>query len=67
MRLVVFLSALVSLFVQINALSTEYIACQLQKGASGSALSGCPEGTLYVSPTDSSAHFTSVQDAIASL
>lgn len=38
-----------------------------QKPAGESALAGCPEGTLYVSPTDASANFSSVQEAIDSL
>ncbi|KAG1869025.1 carbohydrate esterase family 8 protein [Suillus subalutaceus] len=58
---------LASLVVQIQALSPEYSACQLQKNAETSPLTGCPAGTLYVSPTDSRAGFTSVQAAIESL
>ncbi|KAG2365385.1 carbohydrate esterase family 8 protein [Suillus spraguei] len=56
-----------SLVVQIQALSPEYVACQLQESAETSPLTGCPEGTLYVSPTDSRANFQSVQAAIDSL
>ncbi|KAG1822654.1 carbohydrate esterase family 8 protein [Suillus subaureus] len=58
---------LASLFVQIQALSPNYLACQLQKNAETSPLTGCPAGTLFVSPTDSRASFTSVQAAIKSL
>jgi hypothetical protein len=61
------LAFLVSLVVQIQALSPDYIACQLQKDAGTSPLSGCPAGTLYVSPTDSRAGFKTVQSAIQSL
>ncbi|KAH7913948.1 carbohydrate esterase family 8 protein [Hygrophoropsis aurantiaca] len=50
-----------------SALSPTYSACQLQKAAADSPLTGCPEGTLYVSPTDSRANFTSVQEAVLSL
>lgn len=49
------------------SLSPTYLPCQLQKPAGESALTGCPEGTLYVSSTDGSANFTSVQEAIDSL
>jgi hypothetical protein len=49
------------------SLSPTYLSCQLQKPAGESALAGCPEGTLYVSPTDASANFSSVQEAIDSL
>ncbi|KAI0031178.1 carbohydrate esterase family 8 protein [Vararia minispora EC-137] len=48
-------------------LSPQFLQCQLQKPAGKSALSGCPTGTLFVSPTDADANFTSVQDAILSL
>lgn len=61
------LAFLVSLVVQIQALSPTYTACQLQKDAGTSPLSGCPAGTLYVSPTDSRAGFKTVQSAIQSL
>ncbi|OAX32132.1 pectin lyase-like protein, partial [Rhizopogon vinicolor AM-OR11-026] len=67
MRLAVFFSVLASSGLQIHALSPEYLACQLQKAASSSPLTGCPEGTLFVSPTDTRANFTKVQDAVASL
>ncbi|KAG8214700.1 pectin lyase fold/virulence factor [Butyriboletus roseoflavus] len=40
---------------------------RLLKSAGESALAGCPQGTLYVSQTDSSANFSSVQEAINSL
>ncbi|KAG2065766.1 carbohydrate esterase family 8 protein [Suillus decipiens] len=62
--LVAFLGSLV---VQIQALSPDYVVCQLQENAETSPLTGCPEGTLYVSPTDSRANFQSVQAAIDSL
>ncbi|KAG2131809.1 carbohydrate esterase family 8 protein [Suillus clintonianus] len=58
---------LVSLSVQVQALSPEYIACQLQKSGTTSPLSGCPSGTLYVSLTDSRANFKTVQAAVNSL
>lgn len=66
-RLTFFVALLAGLVVQIQALSPEYLACQLQKDAETSPLTGCPAGTLYVSPTDSRATFTSVQAAIESL
>ncbi|KAH7913950.1 carbohydrate esterase family 8 protein [Hygrophoropsis aurantiaca] len=53
--------------LQAHALSPKYVTCQLQKPEGISPLLGCPEGTLYVSPTDSTADFTSVQDAVLSL
>ncbi|KAG9314831.1 carbohydrate esterase family 8 protein [Chiua virens] len=57
-----------SIFFQLAlSLSPAYLACQLQKAAGESALTGCPEGTLYVSSADSTANFSSVQDAINSL
>jgi len=37
------------------------------KPASEPPLSGCPPGTIFVSPTDTRAQFTGVQDAITSL
>ena len=49
------------------ALSSRYLSCQLQKPDGTSALEGCPDGTLYVSATDSEANFTAVQDAVLSL
>ncbi|KAG1777217.1 carbohydrate esterase family 8 protein [Suillus placidus] len=66
-HLTVFVAFLASLAVQIQALSPDYLACQLQKNAGTSPLTGCPAGTLYVSPTDSRASFKSVQAAIESL
>jgi hypothetical protein len=66
-RLTGLVACLASLVVQIQALSPEYLACQLQKNADTSPLTGCPAGTLYVSPTDSRANFQSVQAAIQSL
>lgn len=44
-----------------------HLACQLEKPASASPLSGCPKGTLFVSQHDPRAHFKNVQDAVASL
>ncbi|KAG2130656.1 carbohydrate esterase family 8 protein [Suillus bovinus] len=66
-RLTFLVALLAGLAVQIQALSPEYLACQLQKDAETSPLTGCPSGTLYVSPTDSRADFTGVQAAIESL
>ncbi|EJC97869.1 uncharacterized protein FOMMEDRAFT_137258 [Fomitiporia mediterranea MF3/22] len=55
-------------FVTIStALSPKFSDCQLQKSDDVSPLTGCPSGTLFVSPTDSRANFTSVQTAILSL
>ncbi|KIJ62685.1 carbohydrate esterase family 8 protein [Hydnomerulius pinastri MD-312] len=58
---------LASVFAHVQGLSPVYTACQLQKPAGMSPLAGCPEGTLYVSPTDASANFASVQEAVTSL
>jgi hypothetical protein len=58
---------LAGLSVQTHALSLEYSACQLQQNAETSPLTGCPPGTLFVSPTDSRASFKSVQAAVESL
>lgn len=58
---------LAGLSVQIHALSSKYSACQLQQNAETSPLTGCPPGTLFVSPTDSRAGFKSVQAAVESL
>ncbi|KAG2109036.1 carbohydrate esterase family 8 protein [Suillus discolor] len=55
---------LASFGVEIHALSPNYSACQLQQNA---PLTGCPDGTLFVSPTDSRAHFKTVQAAVESL
>ncbi|KAG9315035.1 carbohydrate esterase family 8 protein [Chiua virens] len=49
------------------ALSPAYITCQFQKPYGVSALTGCPEDTLYVSQTDPEANYTNVQSAISSL
>ena len=49
------------------ALSPQFIDCQLQKAANVSPLSGCPQGTIFVSQTDRRAAFTSIQAAIESL
>ncbi|KAG1744844.1 carbohydrate esterase family 8 protein [Suillus lakei] len=66
-HLAVLFAFLASLSVQIHALSPTYSACQLQKNADTSPLTGCPQGTLFVSPTDSRAGFKTVQAAINSL
>ncbi|KAG1797388.1 carbohydrate esterase family 8 protein [Suillus plorans] len=58
---------LASFGVEIHALSPNYSACQLQQNAETSPLTGCPDGTLFVSPTDSRAHFKTVQAAVESL
>ncbi|KAF8127035.1 carbohydrate esterase family 8 protein [Boletus edulis] len=52
------------LFRLVPSLSPAYLPCQLQKPTGESALAGCPEGTLYVSSTDPTADFSSVQEAI---
>lgn len=44
--------------------ATTYSECQRK---TSNPLSGCPEGTLYVSQDDRLADFTSIQDAIRSL
>ncbi|KAF9236453.1 carbohydrate esterase family 8 protein [Melanogaster broomeanus] len=61
------LSLILFLVIRAQALSPTYKACQLQKSDGDSPLAGCPEGTLYVSMTDSAAHYTSIQSAISSL
>lgn len=58
---------LASFGVEIHALSPNYSACQLQQNAETSPLTGCPDGTLFVSPTDSRARFKTVQAAVESL
>jgi hypothetical protein len=67
LRLAVFFAVLACLGVQIYALSPDYSACQLEKNTSTSPLQGCPKGTLFVSPTDFGANFTTIQAAIESL
>lgn len=62
-----FFTILASLGVQIYALSPNYSACQLDKGTTTSPLEGCPAGTLFVSPTDNSANYKTVQAAVESL
>jgi len=54
-------------FWLVLGLSPTYLPCQLQKPAGESPLEGCPGGTLFVSPTDPTAAFRSVQEAINSL
>ncbi|EGN98149.1 carbohydrate esterase family 8 protein [Serpula lacrymans var. lacrymans S7.3] len=61
------LLSIFSQFSRVYALSPAFIDCQLQKPASSSPLEGCPAGTLYVSPSDSRANYTSVQQAVLSL
>ncbi|KAF8524973.1 pectin lyase-like protein [Gautieria morchelliformis] len=53
--------------VQVSAFSPQHIACQLQKPAPASPLSGCAQGTIFVSQDDPTAHFKSVQAAVLSL
>ncbi|KAJ7644446.1 pectin lyase-like protein [Roridomyces roridus] len=50
-----------------DALSPQFIQCQVQKPATTSPLTGCPAGTIFVSHNDPAAQFTSVQAAVASL
>ncbi|KAG2124650.1 carbohydrate esterase family 8 protein [Suillus clintonianus] len=66
-HLTVLFAFLANLSVQIHALSPAYSACQLQKNTETSPLTGCPAGTLFVSPTDYRAGFKTVQAAIESL
>lgn len=49
------------------ALSPTFIHCQLQKPHNESPLTGCPNGTIFVSATDPRAQFKTVQDAVSSL
>ncbi|KAF8143835.1 carbohydrate esterase family 8 protein [Mycena galopus ATCC 62051] len=50
------------------ALSPQFIACQRQKPASVSPLTGCPSGTIFVSQNASAhAQFNTIQAAIESL
>ncbi|KAJ7109072.1 pectin lyase-like protein [Mycena crocata] len=60
---------IVALCLQVQALSPQFIQCQIQKPASSSPLTGCPAGTIFVSQdtSDPHANFISVQAAIASL
>lgn len=53
--------------LQACALSPKFLACQLQKPAGRSPLAGCPAETLFVSPDDRNAHFSSLQKAVESL
>ncbi|EKM49749.1 carbohydrate esterase family 8 protein [Phanerochaete carnosa HHB-10118-sp] len=53
--------------VCVAALSPKFLACQLKKPAGISPSAGCPAGTIFVSPSSSAAHFTSVQQAVESL
>ncbi|KLO07497.1 pectin lyase-like protein [Schizopora paradoxa] len=59
--------ALCHTFLGAAALSPTFLPCQLQKPSRQSPLEGCPSGTLFVSPTDTRAHFSSIQDAVLSL
>ncbi|EGN98154.1 carbohydrate esterase family 8 protein [Serpula lacrymans var. lacrymans S7.3] len=52
---------------QVYSLSPAFIACQLQKADTVSPLAGCPEGTIFVSPNDPRAQYTTVQQAVESL
>ncbi|PAV17026.1 carbohydrate esterase family 8 [Pyrrhoderma noxium] len=54
-------------FQETGALSPQFLSCQLKKSSEESPLNGCPDGTIFVSPIDSRAQFTSVRDAILSL
>ncbi|KIY52402.1 carbohydrate esterase family 8 protein [Fistulina hepatica ATCC 64428] len=58
---------LFSLFAATLAYSPKYRACQTQKAAHVSPLTGCPDGTLYVSADDTSADFATIQEAVLSL
>ncbi|TRM62141.1 carbohydrate esterase family 8 protein [Schizophyllum amplum] len=50
----------------VASLSPTYLACQVQKAANVSQLTGCPAGTILVSQdtSDPDASFTSVQEAV---
>ncbi|XP_006462415.1 hypothetical protein AGABI2DRAFT_151878 [Agaricus bisporus var. bisporus H97] len=50
-------------------LSPHFFSCQIQKPVGISPLSGCPDGTIFVSQNtnDEFAHFHKIQDAILSL
>ncbi|KAJ7134232.1 carbohydrate esterase family 8 protein [Mycena epipterygia] len=63
------LAALCLQWHTVQALSPQFIQCQIQKPASMSPLVGCPDGTIFVSQNASDPHakFTSVQAAVASL
>lgn len=47
--------------------SSEFLECQPLKNGTVPQLTGCPEGTLYVSAVDAEANFTTVQAAVESL
>ncbi|CAL1713535.1 unnamed protein product [Somion occarium] len=53
--------------LEVPALSPRFLPCQLQKHANISPLTGCPSGTVFVSPNDGRAHFTGIQEAVLSL
>ncbi|KIP04249.1 carbohydrate esterase family 8 protein [Phlebiopsis gigantea 11061_1 CR5-6] len=50
-----------------SAFSPKFLACQLKKPGGISSLLGCPEGTVFVSPDSTAAHFQTVQSAVESL
>ncbi|KAG9126738.1 hypothetical protein FRC07_002145 [Ceratobasidium sp. 392] len=57
---------LASIFVvgAANAFSSKFLKCQTIDPAPASPLNGCPNGTVYVSPTDARASYKSVQQAV---
>ncbi|KAJ7102959.1 hypothetical protein C8R43DRAFT_963849 [Mycena crocata] len=64
----VFTALLAACVVSVSATSlAKHAACQSTLKPKFLPTLFCPEGTLYVSQTDPSAHFTSVQAAITSL
>jgi hypothetical protein len=66
--IMILLSILILLSVSLaTALSPKFIDCQLRKASGVSPLQGCPPGTIYVSASDLTANFTSIQSAVASL
>ncbi|KAL9088248.1 MAG: hypothetical protein Q9159_003232 [Coniocarpon cinnabarinum] len=58
---------LLALFLISSAYATscDYSTCQTPNDAA--PLSGCPDGTLFISPSHPSADFTTIQSAVASL
>ncbi|KAI0785138.1 hypothetical protein C8Q75DRAFT_776116 [Abortiporus biennis] len=50
-----------------SSFSPSFLPCQLQKAGGVSPLQGCPDGTLFVSQTEPTAQFKSVQEAVLSL
>lgn len=51
----------------VRGFSSQFLECQLLKNGTVPQLTGCPEGTLYVSAIDAEANFTTVQAAVESL